>query len=152
MFNYADFDFYDKRQYTNTCLTHLISCSALLRFMYCLTVCCTNGPKRDQNISTVKTKLPSAKKKRKQRKKFVTFNLYDSLQLSGMTLRARGRRSSKEASNTNDWISGYDIAAQLAEKVNREEEGKNMKSRKKHNYLFRLNQITTKSSQGTLKK
>lgn len=24
--------------------THLRSCSALLRFMYCLTVCCTNGP------------------------------------------------------------------------------------------------------------
>lgn len=32
-----------------------------------------------------------------------------------MTLRARGSRSSKEASNTTDWISGYDITAQLAE-------------------------------------
>lgn len=32
-----------------------------------------------------------------------------------MTFRARGSRSSKEASSTTDWISGYDIAAQLAE-------------------------------------
>lgn len=42
------------------------------------------------------------------------------LQLSGMTLRARGRRSSKEASSTTDWISGYDITAQLAKKANRD--------------------------------
>lgn len=50
-----------------------------------------------------------------------------------MTLRARGRRSSKDASNTNDWISGYDIAAQLAEKGNGEEEGKKMmKTSDKH--------------------
>lgn len=41
--------------------------------------------------------------------------LLDSLQLSGMTFRARGSRSSKEASSTTDWISGYDITAQLAE-------------------------------------
>lgn len=40
-----------------------------------------------------------------------------------MTFRARGSRSSKEASSTTDWISGYDIAAQLAgigEKVTEE--------------------------------
>lgn len=35
-------------------------------------------------------------------------------------MRARGRRSSKEASNTNDWISGYDITAQLAKKRKRQ--------------------------------
>lgn len=50
----------------------------------------------------------------------MTFNPSDSLQLSGMTLRARGRRSSKEASSTTDWISGYDITAQLAVTGNRE--------------------------------
>lgn len=33
-----------------------------------------------------------------------------------MTFRARGSRSSKEASSTTDWISGYDITAQLAER------------------------------------
>lgn len=42
--------------------------------------------------------------------------LKHSLQLSGMTFRARGRRSSKEASRTRAWTSGYDMAAQVAEK------------------------------------
>lgn len=32
--------------------THLRSCSALLRFMYCLTVCCTNGPDGENKVST----------------------------------------------------------------------------------------------------
>lgn len=36
------------------------------------------------------------------------------LQLSGMTFRARGNRSSNEASRTSPWISRYDITAQLA--------------------------------------
>lgn len=47
------------------------------------------------------------------------FSRQHSLQLSGMTLRASGRRSSKEASNTKDWISGYDITAQVAKKANK---------------------------------
>lgn len=64
----------------------------------------------------------------------MTFDPLDSLQLSGMTLRARGRRSSKEASNTNDWISGYDITAQLAKKGKGEIEGQKMKSRDKQNH------------------
>ena len=38
----------------------------------------------------------------------------DLLQLAGMTFRARGRRSSKDASSTTAWSSGYDITAQLA--------------------------------------
>ena len=38
----------------------------------------------------------------------------DLLQLAGMTFRARGRRSSKDASNTTALSSGYDITAQLA--------------------------------------
>lgn len=59
---YTEFDFNIKHQYKNICPTHLISCSALLRFMYCLTVCCTNGPKGEQNISTAETKLPFAQK------------------------------------------------------------------------------------------
>lgn len=54
----------------------------------------------------------------------MTFNPKDSLQLSGMTLSARGRRSSKEASSTNAWISGYDITAQLAKKKKWGERGK----------------------------
>lgn len=41
-------------------------------------------------------------------------DLQHSLQLSGITLRASGRRSSKEASNTMAWISGYDIVAHVA--------------------------------------
>lgn len=61
----------------------------------------------------------------------------DLLQLSGMTLRARGRRSSKEASNTTDWISGYDITAQLAKKGNGEREGKKIKNRDKQNHRGR---------------
>lgn len=46
-----------------------------------------------------------------------------------MTFRARGRRSSKEASNTNDWISGYDITAQLAKKGNKETEEQKKKKK-----------------------
>ena len=38
----------------------------------------------------------------------------DLLQLAGMTFRARGRRSSKDASNTTACSSGYDITAQVA--------------------------------------
>ena len=41
-------------------------------------------------------------------------SLVDSRQLSGMTLKARGRRSSKDASSTTALISGYDIAAHVA--------------------------------------
>lgn len=46
-------------------------------------------------------------------------------------MRARGRRSSKEASNTNDWISGYDITAQLAKKRNKETEEQKKKKKEK---------------------
>lgn len=53
----------------------------------------------------------------------MTSSQLDSLQLSGMTLRARGRRSSKEASNTTERISGYDITAQLAKKGNKKYKG-----------------------------
>lgn len=45
-------------------------------------------------------------------------------------MRARGRRSSKEASNTNDWISGYDITAQLAKKRKRQRNKKKKKKKK----------------------
>ena len=44
----------------------------------------------------------------------MTFNPLGLTPAVGMTLRARGRRSSKEASNTTAWTSGYDITAQVA--------------------------------------
>lgn len=54
----------------------------------------------------------NGQQKKQQQKKIDLWK--HSLQLSGMTLRARGRRSSKEASSTTALISGYDITAQLA--------------------------------------
>lgn len=90
-------------------MTNLQSCSALFRFMYCLTVWVTKGP-AEMEINTFINELFGSLFRELSRDE----ENKHSLQLSGMTFSARGKRSSNEASRTRARISGYDITAQLA--------------------------------------
>lgn len=82
----------------------------MFRFMYCLTVWVTKGPTEMETNTFISELFGSTLSKVKVEMKRVQH----SLQLSGMTFSARGKRSSNEASRTRARISGYDITAQLA--------------------------------------